>query len=281
MLGLVILSANISHSAPKQAKPKQAKPAQKVSAPYSISVYEDYGGVGGRNAGASEGWTLRSDGKAEHMVSFTPAQMDDELSDNPSHTTGTFNAADFTALYKYLQYSKLFDLKTPPVSNGESFTTVSLKRGNKTRSITIPGYAPDSAATTAVWAVNTLVRSMVAGTDWKNGNGLSVNTGLQGRFVMDYPNYPQNVDTPPSFAVHNVKGKEVGVLQQSNEMGNFRLFLVPGVYKIVPETAPATSTPSTPAAAEYIWAARPATVTVSAGQMTDVNIVLEKKPATP
>jgi hypothetical protein len=228
-IGLLLCSTGTRAQA---AKPR----ATKAAAIYEISVYYDSGGGGGRNAGGGEGWTLRSNGTAEHTVSFTPAEMDYELGDNPTITKGTFNPNEFTELLKYLQYSKLLDLKVPKAPSETSMEgrrSVSLVRGGKTKTLSIPDGAPESAATSAYWALSTLVRAITADTDWKNTVGLSVNTGVYGAFKSAAGVTEEERDRfdTPSVVVRDNKGQQVGVLQQTTIGGNYRMLLPPAPTK--------------------------------------------------
>jgi hypothetical protein len=273
ILCLTLVSGTMAWSAPQPAR-TTAKPAVKRSAGvYEIAVSFDGGGAG-RFGGSGEGWKLRSDGTAEHTISLSPAEMDYEVGQNPPHTTGTIDPEDFAGFHKYLQYSRLLDLKVPPDPNDMgAFMRVSLTRSGKTKSILIPASAPESAATVAGWVIGKIVRSITAGTDWKNDAGLSVNTGFGGKFVWSLDGLSAeeaNRVHGAIFTVRDDKGKEVGHVSQSNEYGTYRLIVPPGTYHVALDESKIY-------AAGYIWRTAPATIVVSEGKITEVDIIWEKK----
>jgi hypothetical protein len=273
---------------PRRAESRQAEGGQAEGArPAGITVvevYQDYGGFGGRHAGGGQGWTLRSNGTVNHTVTLTPAESQDAGVTHIPEVSGAFNKGDFAELLRYLQASRLLDLKAPPTRDeiGGSLR-ISVVRGGKRKSILIPDSAPPSAASAAGWVTLTLVRGITAETDWKDPAGNPVSTGLHGNFIRTAEGLTEKesyrLDTPV-FLVRNAAGKEVGTLQMSSESGYFRLVLPPGAYQLALKS-PGGEDPSRLPPKGYAWRAVPSTVQVRAGSMTPVTIGLEKTPAAP
>jgi len=275
-LGIAMLAGTSVLGAPRAARQQVAGAVP----PTTIEVYRDYGGVGGRHAGAGEGWTLRANGSVERTVALTPAEAQDAGATHIPRVWGTFDKGDFTRLARFLQSSRLLDLKARSAPDEISGSLrISAVRGGKRTSILLPEPTRASAVSDAGWVALTLVRGMTAGTDWKDAAGSSVNTGLHGSFIRTAdglePKESYRLDTPV-FSVRNNVDKEVGSLAASSESGYFRVVLPPGTYHLAAKGPGGAPGPSRFQPKGYAWRAVPATVQVQAGSLTPVSIRLER-----
>ncbi len=287
---LVAVMSIAAQGAPQKNRRQFVKPlANKPVAISEIQVDIDGGDQGGRSGGAEESWTLRPNGTVSHRVSLSVRDSMDAGDTQIPSTSGTFDWSDFAKLADYIKSSRLLDLKAPTALDdlGGSLN-ISLERGGQWKTIRIYDEAPDSAASRAGWVVLMLVRGMTAATDWKTPAGYSANTGLSGTIDFSLPNRAEpNKDkgyafSMPIYLVVNGAGKEVGLIQMTNDSGFFRLVLPPGTYKLLFKGfASPGSDLVRPESKGYAWRAFPATVQVQAGSFAAVRIGLEKLPTAP
>jgi hypothetical protein len=126
----------------------------------------------------------------DHSQSVTSFDMTAHGAEDISRVNGALKPGSFARMLSYLQWTRLLDLRVPA---GEGAgVNISLVRGSKVKSVRLRGNG--ATVNAAAWTTLSLVQSLAQEIDWKNAQGLSLNTvyfSSSCRAQKDCPNSPQ------------------------------------------------------------------------------------------